>query len=76
MGIYPAYVSKHHSNLEKHVSFLRIPNSEEWHYLAVKEISTLLRGIEPKHVGGTFRLNCLHSFRTSGKLESQKKNFS
>ena len=54
MGIYPPYVSKHHSNLEKHVSFLRIPNEEGWHYLAVKEISTLLRGIASKHVGDTF----------------------
>ena len=34
--IYPAYVSKQNSKLEKQVIFLMIPNREGWNYLAVK----------------------------------------
>ena len=41
---YPAYASKNNSNCEKQVSFLIIPNSKKWHYLAVKKLSLLLRG--------------------------------
>ena len=40
--IYPAYVSKNNSNREKQVIILMIPNGEGWHYLAVKNLSTLL----------------------------------
>ena len=59
-----------------------IPNGEErkakskgrqWHYLAVKELSALLRGITSKHYGDFYCLNCLHSFRSKNKLESHKK---
>ena len=43
-----------------------IPNEEKegWHYLAVKKLSTLLRGITSKHCGDIYYLNYLHSFRT------------
>ena len=43
--IYSAYVPKHNSNHEKHVIFLMIPKGEGRHYLAVKELSALLREI-------------------------------
>ena len=49
-----------------------ILNGEDWHYFAVKRLSALLRGITSKHYGD-FCLNCLHSFATENKLESQKK---
>ena len=42
-----------------------------WHYLAVKKLSGLLRGITLKNNGHFCCLNCLHSFRTK-KLESHK----
>ena len=48
-NIYPAYVSKYNSNCEKQVILLMISNGEKWHYLAVKEISALLRGITSKN---------------------------
>ena len=43
-----------------------IPNEEKegWHYLGVKNLSTLLRGITPKHHGDFYCMNFLHSFRT------------
>ena len=47
--IYPASVSKHNSNCKKQVIFLIIPNGEGWHYLAVKKLSVLLRGVTSKH---------------------------
>ena len=48
-----------------------IPNEEKkgWHYLAVKKLSALLRGITSQH-GGFYCLNCLHSFRTENKLKA------
>ena len=49
--IYPAYVPKHNSNREKQVILLMISNGENrWHYLAVKELPALLRGITSKNV--------------------------
>ena len=46
---------------------------EGWHYLAVKKLSTLLRGITSKHDGDFYYLNSLHSFRTENKLKSHEK---
>ena len=37
-----------------------------------KKLSALLREILPKHVGGFYCLNFLHSHRTKNKLESHK----
>ena len=44
--IYPSYVSNHSSNHEKQVIILMISNGEKvWHYLAVKKLSELSKGI-------------------------------
>ena len=64
--MYPAYISKYNSNREKPVILLMVPNGEKlrlWHYLAVKKLSALLRGITPKYCGYFYCLNCLHSFK-------------
>ena len=52
-----------------------IPSEEKegWHYLAVKKLFTLLRGITSKHHGDFYYLNCLHSFKTEIKLKSHGK---
>ena len=72
--IYHAYVSKHNSNCEKQVILLMVSNREKlWHYLAVKKLSALLRGITYKHHGYFYSLNCLHSFVTTKKLKLHKK---
>ena len=71
--IYPAYVLKHNSNCEKQVILLMIPNGEGSHYLAIKKLSALLRVITSKHHGNFHCLNCLHSFATEKKRESNKK---
>ena len=46
---------------------------QRWHYLAVKKLSALLRGITSKHFDDFYCLYCLHSFRIKNKLESHKK---
>ena len=71
--IYPSYMSKHNSNCGKQVILLMIRNGEGWHYLAVKKLSELLRGISSKHHGTFYCLNCLHSFSTENKHESHNK---
>ena len=49
-------------NCEKQVILLMIPNGEKRHYVAVKKLSALLRGITSKHHDDFYCLNCLHSF--------------
>ena len=51
-----------------------ITDSEKWHYLTVKNLSGLLRGITSTHKEDFYCLNCFHSYRTRNKLESHKKN--
>ena len=46
---------------------------KKWHYLAVKSLSRLLRGITPNHVGDFYCLNCFHSFNTENKLKKHEK---
>ena len=78
--IYPDYVSKHKPNCEKQVNILIVPNGKGhktrsevwWHYLVVKKLLALLRGIRSKHHGDFSCLNCLHSFARE-KCESHKK---
>ena len=50
-----------------------IPNGEERHYLAVKKLTSLLRGITSKHHDDFYCLNYLNSFATENKRESYKK---
>ena len=46
---------------------------KQCHYLAVKNLSTFLKGTTLKNKGGFSCLNCLHSFRTKKELKSHKK---
>ena len=72
--MYPSYASKHNSNREKQVTILMISNGDKkWHYLAVKILSTLLRGITSRHHGEFYCLKFVHSFATENKLQSHKR---
>ena len=44
-----------------------------WHCLALKNISWLLRGITSNHNGDFYCLNCLHSYRTKSILKNHEK---
>ena len=48
-------------------------DGKKWHYLAVKSICALLRGITSNHNGDFYCLNCLHSYRTKEKFEKYEK---
>ena len=52
---------------------LMISNGKNWHYLAVKSLSRLLRGISSKNNSDYYCLNCFHSYRTKNKLNVHKK---
>ena len=43
------------------------------HYLVVKNLSRLLRGITSNHKEDFYCLNCFHSYKTENKLEGHKK---
>ena len=47
-----------------------ITDDKKWHYLAVKKLSALFKGITSKHDGDFYCLNYLHSFRTENKLKN------
>ena len=50
-----------------------ITDGEKWHYLTVKNLPRLLRGITSNHYGDFHCLNCFRSYRTKSKLELHKK---
>ena len=50
-----------------------ITDGEKWHYLAVKNLPPLLKGITSTHEKDFYCLNCFHSYRTKNKLESHRK---
>ena len=68
-----AYKSKHNLIREKQIILLMISNGESWHYLAVKSLSRLLRGITSNHDGDFYCLNCFDSYRTKNKPNAHKK---
>ena len=41
---------------------------EKWHYLAVKKLSVLLRGVTSIHVGDFYCLNYFYSYSTEKQL--------
>ena len=45
----------------------------KWHYVAIKSISGLLRGITSTHNGDFYCLNCFHSYRTHKKLKEHEQ---
>ena len=49
-----------------------IIDGKKWHYLAVKSLSTLFRGITSNNSGNFYCINCFHLFRTKNKLKKHK----
>ena len=48
-------------------------DGERWHYLAVRSLSALLRGISSSNNGDFYCLNCFHSYRTLNKLKRHER---
>ena len=58
-----AYISEHNDERNNQVNLLMITDGDtNWHYLAIKNISGLLRGITSNYNGDFYCLNCLHSY--------------
>ena len=68
-----AYKSKYNLVRDNQIILLMISNGENWHYVAVKSLSRLLRGITSNHDGDYYCLNCFHSYKTDNKLNVHKK---
>ena len=47
-------------------------DGKRWHYLAVRSLTALLRGITSNHHGDFYCLNCFHSYTTNNKLKKQE----
>ena len=68
-----AYKSKYNLIRDNQIILLMINNGKNWHYLAVTNLSGLLRGISSNHNSDYYCLNCFHSYRTENKLNVHKK---
>ena len=47
--------------------------TSNWYYLAIKNISGLLRGITSNHNGDFYCLNCFHSYTSKRKLKKHER---
>ena len=68
-----AFKSKNNLTHKRQIILLMISDGQKWHYLVVKNLSGLSRGITSNHKEDFYCLNCFHSYRTENKLESHKK---
>ena len=50
-----------------------ITNGENWHYLVIKSLPGLLKGITSSHKEDFYCLNCFCAYSTKNKLEEHKK---
>ena len=71
--IHIAYKSRYNLTREKQVILLMISNGENWHYLVVKNLAGLLKGITSNHKEDFYCLNCFCAYSTKNKLEAHKK---
>ena len=63
----------HNLTCDKQVILLMISNGENWHYLTVKNIPGLLKGITSNHKEDFYCANCFCSYRAKNKLKEHKK---
>ena len=47
--------------------------NNRWHYLAVKSLSALFRGITSSNNGDFYYINCFHSYRTLNKHKKHER---
>ena len=60
--------SKYNHKRKNLVILLMITDGKKWHYLEVRSLPALLRGITSSNNGDFYCLNCFHSYRTHNKL--------
>ena len=73
-----AHKSKYNHKRDSQVILLMITDGKcsnrvaKWHYLVVKSLSALLRGITSYHNRYFYCLNCFHSYSTEKNLKNMK----
>ena len=67
----PAYKSKFNKTREKQVILLIITDGQKQHYVAVKNLSSLLKK-KADHSAHYYCLNCFKPFRIKSKLKSHE----
>ena len=65
-------MSKNNLNRKNQIILVMVTDGKKWLYLAVKQLSALLRGITFNNNRDFYCLNCFHSFRTEKKLKKHK----
>ena len=50
-----------------------ISDGEKYHYLTVRRLSALLKGVTSNHNGDFYCLNCFHSYKTKSSLKMHVK---
>ena len=65
-----AYKSKYNLKRENQVILSMITDGEKWHYLAVKSLSALFRGITSNHKEDFYCLNCFHPYSAKEKFKA------
>ena len=74
IDIRPCYISKFNKTREHHANLLMITDgTDKWHYIAIKSIPALLRGVSSTHDGYHYCLNCYHYYRTKEKLNAHEE---
>ena len=48
-------------------------NQNNWHYLTIKNMKRLIRGVTSNHHGDFFCRNCMHSYRTENALKKHER---
>ena len=64
-----AYKSKYNHKRKNQLILLMITDGKKWHYLIVRSLSALFRGIISSNNGDFYYLNCFHSYHTLNKLK-------
>ena len=72
--IEPAYKSKFNNKRNNQVNLLMITEGvNNWHYLTVKSLSRLFRGILSNNNGDYYCLNCFHSYHRNNMLKKHER---
>ena len=67
------YKSKYNHERKNRVILLMSTNGEKWHYLAVKSLPALLRGLTSNHNRGFYCSNYFHSYSTKNRLRIDER---
>ena len=68
-----AYRSEHNNKCKKQVILLMITDGKKRLYLAVTNLSALLKGNSSNHKGDFYCLNCFSSYTTKNKLKEHEE---